>query len=139
MLLNTKLQLHISYNLLALLLTVHIGALYIVGLVKLPILVKLMLILLISFKGYFSINQHVFLRSQHSIVEFWQERDGTWQLQDSAGTVWSAKLSNNSICTLYGLLLNFKLDNKRKKTAIIILSDALSADEFRRLRIKLTN
>lgn len=139
MLFNTKLQLHTSYNLLILLLILHLGALCIIGLVKLPILVKLMLIPLVSLGGYCSIKQHVFLRGRQSIIQFWQERDGSWQLQDFAGTVWSAKLSPNSICTLYGLLLNFKLDNKHKHTAIIILRDALSADEFRRLRVKLNN
>lgn len=78
-------------------------------------------------------------RDPKAIIKLWPVEADMWQLQDNLGQVWTARLCSDSVCTLYCLLLNFKLVNKRDKRTVIIFPDSLDTVNFRRLRVVLKN
>ena len=128
-----------SYYLAVLLFIIHGGALACLWILVWPWWTKLLLALacLMSFVTLF--RQHVLLSNPRSVVEFWQQSGGRWQLRDNQAQLKTAKLADNSICTRYFVLLNFNCLNKKQGacTSVLVFSDSLAEHEFRRLRRQL--
>ncbi len=130
-----------SYYLAILLLIIHGGAIACLWILVWPWWAKLLLAFacLMSFVALFC--QHVLLSNAHSIIEFWQQTGGLWQLRDNLGESRTAKLADNSICTRYFVLLNFYYLKKQKRisvrTSVLVLPDSLADQDFRRLRRQL--
>jgi hypothetical protein len=128
-----------SYYLAILLLIIHGGAIACLWLLPWPWWTKFLLVLaaLMSFITLFC--QHVLLNNPRSIVEFWQQNGGHWQLRDNLSEVKTAKLADNSICTRYFVLLNFNYLGKQHvpRSSILVLSDSLTEHDFRQLRRQL--
>jgi len=82
--------------------------------------------------------QHVLLNSPHSVIEFWQQSSGCWQLRNNLGEVNLLNLAGDSVCTRYFVLLNFiSLSKKKRKISLVLLPDSLSPKDFRQLRRQL--
>lgn len=127
-----------SYYLAIFLLVVHGGAIACLCFLSWPWWTRLLLSLacLMSFVTLFC--QHVLLNNPHSVIEFWQQSSGCWQLRNNLGQVSMLSLANDSICTRYFVLLNFvTLGKKKNKISIVLLSDSLHSKDFRRLRRQL--
>jgi hypothetical protein len=128
-----------SYYLAILLLIIHGGAIACLWLLPWPWWTKLLLVLasLMSFITLF--RQHVLLSNPRSVVEFWQQNSGCWQLRNNLAEVKTVKLADNSICTRYFVLLNFNCLAKSPdaRISILVLSDSLSEQDFRHLRRQL--
>lgn len=129
-----------SYYLAILLLIIHGGAIACLWVVPWPWWTKLLLVLaaLVSFMTLF--RQHVLLNNPRSVIEFWQQNGGHWQLKDNLAEIKTAKLADNSICTRYFVLLNFNCFNKQQPAShvsVLVLSDSLNDHDFRRLRRQL--
>lgn len=127
-----------SYYLAIFLLVVHGGAIACLCFLSWPWWTRLLLSLacLMSFVTLFC--QHVLLNNPHSVIEFWQQSSGCWQLRNNLGEVSMLNLANDSICTRYFVLLNFvTLGKKKNKISIVLLSDSLHSKDFRRLRRQL--
>lgn len=128
-----------SYYLAILLLIIHGGAIACLWVLPWPWWSKLLLALacLMSFIALF--RQHVFLSNPRSVIEFWQQNGRQWQLRDNLKGIKTAKLADNSICTRYFVLLNFNYLNKQKShhISVLVLSDSLNDQDFRRLRRQL--
>jgi len=131
-------RLRSSYYLAILLLIVHGGAIACLCFLPWPWWTKLILAsaCLLSFVKLF--HQHALLSSPRSIIEFWQPNAGYWQLRDNSAEIKAAKLSDNSICTQYFVLLNFDCPKYRPRhISVLILSDSLDVQDFRQLRRQL--
>lgn len=63
---------------------------------------------------------------------FWNEKAG-WGVQSRDGSVCSAKLNSQNVCTPWVANLNFN------KKPMIIFFDSMSREAFRRLRVLLIN
>ena len=128
-----------SYYLAVLLFILHGGALACLWILAWPWWTKLLLALacLMSFVTLF--RQHVLLNNPSSVVEFWQQSGGHWQLRDNLAELKTVKLANNSICTRYFVLLNFNCLNKQRapRVSVLVFSDSLPDHDFRRLRRQL--
>ena len=129
-----------SHYLAILLLIIHGGAIACLWVVPWPWWTKLLLVVaaLVSFMTLF--RQHVLLNTPQSIIEFWQQQGGHWQIKDNLSEIKTAKLADNSICTRYFVLLNFNCLNKRQPASnisVLVLSDSLNDHDFRRLRRQL--
>lgn len=128
-----------SYYLAILLLIIHGGAMACLWILAWPWWTKLLLAsaCLMSFVALFC--QHVLLNNAHSIIEFWQQSSGLWQLKDNLTEIKTAKLADNSICTRYFVLLNFNCLNKQQasRISVLVFSDSLGEQDFRRLRRQL--
>lgn len=127
-----------SYYLAIFLLVVHGGAIACLCFLPWPWWTKLLLSLacLMSFVTLFC--QHVLLNNPHSVIEFWQQASGSWQLTNNLGERTVFSLANDSICTRYFVLLNFvSLGKKKNKISLILLPDSLNSKDFRRLRRQL--
>lgn len=123
-----------SYYLAIFLLIVHGGAIACLCFLPWPWWTRLLLSLacLMSFVTLFC--QHVLLNNPHSIIEFWQQSSGCWQLRNNLGEVSKLSLANDSICTRYFVLLNFvSLGKKKSKISLVLLPDSLNSKDFRRL------
>lgn len=128
-----------SNYLAILLLIIHGGAIACLWILAWPWWTKLLLALacLMSFVTLF--RQHVLLNNPRSVVEFWQQSAGHWQLKDNLAELKTAKLADNSICTRYFVLLNFNCLNKQhaSRISVLVFSDSLDEKNFRRLRRQL--
>lgn len=127
-----------SYYLAILLLVVHGGAIACLCFLPWPWWTKLLLSLacLMSFVTLFC--QHVLLNNPHSVIEFWQQSSGCWQLRNHLGEVSLFNLAGDSICIRYFVLLNFvSLDKKKRKISLVLLPDSLNPKDFRQLRRQL--
>lgn len=80
------------------------------------------------------------LRDMNKINKLWCPHESEdWQIQDKYGQVWTARLCDDSVCTLYFALLNFKSANRKRRHSVMIFPDSLNATSFRRLRVFLKN
>ncbi len=125
-----------SKYLVTIYLLIHLGAIAILLLLPLAIWIKLLLFTFCVASLTFNLRQQALRLSARSIVNFWQTSSGLWSLQDRQGRILSANLQGDSICTLYFVLLNFRLSRWQRRS-VIILPDAIHQDDLRRLRVLL--
>ncbi|MES2998415.1 MAG: protein YgfX [Pseudomonadota bacterium] len=127
-----------SYYLAIVLLIIHGGAIACLCFLPWPWWSRLLLALacLMSFMALF--RQHVLLSNPRSVIEFWQQNAGHWQLRDNLTEIKTAKLADNSICTRYFVLLKFDcLKCRPRYVSILVLADSLNVNDFRQLRRQL--
>ncbi len=127
-----------SYYLAVLFLVIHGGAIACLCLLPWPWWTKLLLTLACLMSLITLFCQQVLLNNPHSIIEFWQQSAGRWQLRNNLDELKVLGLANDSVCTRYFVLLNFTVLNKKKiKSSLLILPDSLSPKDFRQLRRQL--
>ena len=127
-----------SYYFAIFLLVAHGGAIACLCFLPWPWWSKLLLSLvcLMSFATLFC--QHILLNNPNSVIEFWQQSSGSWQLRNNLGEVKLFNLADDSICTRYFVLLNFaSLDKKKSKISLVLLPDSLNPKDFRQLHRQL--
>lgn len=127
-----------SYYFAIFLLVVHGGAIACLCFLSWPWWTKLLLSLacLMSFVILFC--QHVLLNNPYSVIEFWQQSSGSWQLRNNLDEVKLFNLADDSISTRYFVLLNFvSLDKKKSKISLVLLPDSLNPKDFRQLHRQL--
>lgn len=137
MVINYFYRLRSSYYLAILFLIIHGGAIAFLCFLPWPWWTRLLLTLACLMSLIILFCQHILLNNPHSIIGFWQ-KSGCWQLKDNRGEIKQFTLAEDSICTRYFILLNFRLLTKKKtKISLIILPDSLRPNEFRQLRRQL--
>lgn len=103
----------------------------------LPVLVLFVLtVMLLSWGGYFLLLD-ANLRSNHSCVAFRLEDDDGIVLVLRSGRHVSGRVLQGSLVASYLVILNIALRDRRCMRSILVLPDAMSADSFRRLRVRL--
>lgn len=129
-----QLNLQVSKLFFCLLCILYGIAILSVMLSALPIILKIITVLLCLLIMIWSMQRYVLLQSPHSIIFAKIEKGVTWQLMDKSGKLQSACLQNNTICTRWLVILNFKLASHFWGLPIIIFPDSITSDRFRQLR-----
>ena len=114
---------------------IHLGAIIAIVCTSLLGFIKTPLIIIVIASLVIFLRLHVYRNSSQAIIKFQPTIDNVWLLTNAAQHSIKAVLQGNSVCSLYFVLLNFKVVDSRKKISVIILPDGLSEDSFRRLRI----
>jgi toxin CptA len=119
-----------SYRLKTILLASHLlaGAACFANGLALPL--QVLLAVMVSLSGWISVKK---IDSAHNRLKF-SEQSG-WELSGNEGFS-SVQVLKSTVITTYIIILRTKSQNKIKST-ILVLSDALSEDDFRQLIVKL--
>lgn len=126
-----------SRYLLLMLFCLH-GVALLAGLITpLNLLLKLALLSAIFISLAYNIMRYAILAPRFAIVQLRQLADGNWLLLDKQGRQWSAVLQNRYLASNLLVILNFSIPGKHLTTAIPIMRDTLSTEQFRRLNTKL--
>jgi hypothetical protein len=136
-----------SYQMLFLMLGVHLGAIICVLLSTINFEWKLLIFTLVV--GYFIIiaRQYIWKKSHNSICGLRKNSDGLWQINNNQNLFINIKFKTK-IITRFFIILTFKCENIRKKNvkkvkeihgSIFLFSDSGTQKELRHLRILLNS
>lgn len=128
-----------SKLLLLSLLFIYIGAITIVLCLHFIVMCKIVLLLLCLSSMVYVWRKYVLLTTANAIVEISCAADGAWFVRNNKNELTKVCLCGDSIVSNLLILINLKLENAKKKHAsTIIFRDAMAADNFRRLKVRLT-
>ena len=130
-------ELSSSLALSSLLLFLHLGAIVVFLMLALSIVIKILVVMIVLISLYYNTRLHSLLRSDRSIVSLRWLDDNEWQLMQCDGVNYQAHLNMNSYLHPKLTVLNFNLVGSKKKRTVMIFSDAIDKDSFRRLRVRL--
>ena len=82
----------------------------------------------------YSIEKRVYYKTRKAIRELRTDDGRTWYLTETNGQELSAMLTGDSVVTMGLLILNFRLENKRRRS-VLIFNDAVDKSTFRQLRV----
>lgn len=82
-------------------------------------------------------RQYVCLKGRKAVIQLSQRHAHFWQLETAEGERFLARLAGESICTPWLVVLNFRQPKQWFATSVVIPRDAMDADSFRRLRVRL--
>ncbi len=85
-----------------------------------------MVFLIFVYQSYKNIN------NKKTVI--WKE-DNEWEIIEAGGSK-NASLLASSFVSRWLTILNFKLEDRKKKT-VIVFSDAINKEQFRKLRVRL--
>lgn len=140
-LLHPKFQLKSSVSLGAVFLFLHIGAIFCVYFIQFNKFGAKVGLIFCSIASLFMVmRNYIWLSSSSSIVEFGTAlEDGktVWYLQQRAGDCIAATIDGPIFNSNYLIIINFILSEERAKVTVPIAKDALSAEEFRKLKMLL--
>ncbi len=86
----------------------------------------LLVFLIFVYQSYKNIN------NKKTVI--WKE-DNEWEIIEAGGSK-NASLLASSFVSRWLTILNFKLEDRKKKT-VIVFSDAINKEQFRKLRVRL--
>lgn len=133
---HQQFELQFSFCSLLFFVFIHLGAIVVIAFLIMSLLIKILLIILVLISLIFVISFHVIRCLPFAIVKFKSQEKNIWVLQNKRGHIFEAVLRGNSICTVYFVLLNFKV-SASKFFSVIIFPDSMGGDDFRKLRIQL--
>lgn len=118
------------------LLIIHLVSVSVLLILPLELGLKYVLSALCLLNLFETWRRYVGFRGQ-VITKMWLRDSNIWQLETARGERFVAKLSGESICTPFLVILNFRRSKHWLKTSVVIPKDALDEDSFRRLRVRL--
>lgn len=148
-------QIQKSKLLASMIIVIHAGPLVLLFYLDIPWWNQILLSSWFLINLFFCNQRYISLKAAKSIVEFWQNDNGTWQLGNGNQENFPATLSGSSTVTNLVIILNFNLieNNQAEPTkpkmfkllrkilncnlehSLIIFRDALTPDEFRKLKV----
>ena len=136
-LLPSKFKLRYSIILGVVFLFIHIGAVFCVYFTDVFWWAKIASTLCILMNLIVVISIYVLQSSSNSIGEFWFDGEGRCYLKGKSGEIISSIISYPVFVSNYLIVIIFALEDRRLKVVLPIFKDALSADDFRKLKIVL--
>ena len=124
-----------SRLLAGLLVIMHGFAAALFWLVPLPNWFVLLLMPVFLISAWHALRREAFRTLQHSLVAFRFDADGRCEFQTRAGVWHEAELLSSSFVAPYLTVLNLKPADGRRVQNLVILHDAVNAEDFRRLRV----
>jgi toxin CptA len=125
------LELKPSERLKRLIILIHVLALGACAANSLPIVVKLGLSTAICIQLWFSLKH---LKIEHHRIKHTEGLD--WEASSGSNDFESVQIMKSTVITIYAIFLHVRSQNAGKQT-MLILNDALSEDDYRRLIVKL--
>ncbi len=132
-----RLELKPSRNLLWVLTATHFGALGLLPATSLPVWLVVSLSALVVASYARQVLRFAWLRSPASVVSLFWPAGEQWRLRDRSGGETTAFLLPDSFIKPWLTILLFRPDSGGRVRNVIILPDALDAESFRRLRVRL--
>lgn len=87
--------------------------------------------------GYHCLRMQAQKNARHAICKLQLNMADVWILFDNQGQRYQATLLPNSLFTLYFILLNFKLQGRRRAVSVLIFPDHISQQERHDLSVYL--
>lgn len=115
----------------------HAGAIVILLLSTLISAYKLMGIVFCISSFCCCIGKHYGFYPPYAVTQIWRTKENKWLVLTNNGKLYEAELLGDSYISSYFLILNFKLINAKKTLSALLVFDAYSKDEMRRLRVAL--
>jgi toxin CptA len=84
-----------------------------------------------------TLKAHALLRARNAVVQLVWDAEGEWTLLTAAGQSFKARLLPTTYLHPHVVILNFRRDHRWGSRAVVVLPDAVDADTFRRLRVRL--
>ncbi len=116
---------------------VHLVAASLLWPLVLPLVIKLTGIVLLVASLTYYLRKDAFLSFSHSVVSFELSDEMRCTLTTRSGELMNCWIQNSTFVAPYLTVLNLKPEGKFFVRSVVILSDSLVAEEFRRLRILL--
>ena len=111
----------------------HIGAGLCIFLTDLPVFLEIFLIMLCA--GHFYYYYYYYLNNKH-ITYISINSNNQCYLVNQKGLIGTGNIYVDSIASTWFIILNFKGDNpKKKRFSLVLPLDALSPNDYRRLRV----
>lgn len=132
--LNQPIILKPSYWLVVFLLAIYLGAAIVVICLAFAWFVILPILVLLSISLIKNIRRYALQLANEAIIEVWPKNNNEWLLKTKQGIMQRAELLQSSYCSIYLVVLNFKLVEKKAKVSVVILPDSLERNTLRRLR-----
>lgn len=124
-----------SYLLAALLVVMHALAMTSVWLVPLALAMKIGTAVLLASTLTLSLRQHVQRAGRRSVRAIRLNAECEISLQGQDGTWQKATLQPSSFVSPYLSVLNFQLEGEKRVRHVVVLPDAVDAEQFRQLRV----
>jgi len=103
--------------------------------ISLPLWTGLLLSLGVIGSLIYTLNRHVLMRSKNAITNLTWNGNGDWVLFTRDGKSLNARLQKSTYLHARLVILNFKIGNRNQ--SLVLLSDNLDPETFRRLRVRL--
>jgi len=136
--LKTQLDVKASRYLTIVLMVTHLGAITMVWLANLPVWMAFLVTMFCLVSLYYTLSQHAIRWGRQAIVSIKQNEGDSWLLIDNRGASKVGKLCGDSLVTTFLVILNFKVYQRFRILPIVIFSDSVDVNLFRRLRVSLT-
>lgn len=131
-----RLELGRSYRLAAVLSLVHVLALWMVWVSMFPVVGQWAFSLLIGLSMLSVLRRHVARVGTGAIRQLFWDADGIWRLVDTGGHEHMVERQGEFLRTPWLVILNFRQESGGRFAAVVP-RDAVDAQAFRRLRMRL--
>lgn len=135
---NLHLALKPSKYCAAWLIMIHLGAAICVLLTPIPLTIKTIGALFCAYLAWHTCRQYAFLSAPKAIVACTLLHDKIWQLKNRSGEEFLAELRGDTWRSTSIVLLNFKIQDSRRRMSVILFKDALEPTALRHLGVYLT-
>ena len=129
-----KIRLRPSRFMMGFLLLTHLVALLLAVTLPLQWWAQGLIALIVLSSLVYSINKQVYYKTRKAIREFRTDDGKVWYLTETNGKELTATIMGDSLVTMGLLVLNFRLENKSKRS-IVVFKDAVDGATFRQLRV----
>jgi toxin CptA len=121
-----------------LLVLVHAGALGLLLLLKLPLILHWCLAIAVLLSFVHTVRQYVMVPGTAGVIALTWKHDGDWVIDLQDGTSLEAQLHASSYAHPWLVVLNFRIEDRRRLKSVVLFPDSLEAQTFRQLRVRLT-
>lgn len=118
---------------------VHIGAVLILLMMRLPVGIKFLSLLLCLWNLWYCLGRYILCVLPNAITQAWRTGSGEWLLLQRNGSLRQAQLLGNSFTSPYLVILNFRIVASKKHVSLLLAFDCYESEVFRRMRVALLN
>ncbi len=126
-----------SKYLFLLITALYLGAVICVGIILIPWYFKTLIIAFVCTHYYLICRQHLLLLNDNAIVKLIWLEGQEWKLITKDRSITYANLQGNSFLSGHLAILNFKSQDVKHKSSVVICSDSLLQQDFRLLKMQI--
>ncbi|MBN4079231.1 hypothetical protein JYT26_01180 [Beggiatoa alba] len=132
-----RLQPKISRILTGLLTVGHLGAIAVLFPLDFSMLIKLVIAAVLVVSLLVALRKQPGSVGEGDVHKLTWSADGEWLLETTGGELITATLHESTYVHPWLVVLNFRQENKRGLLSVVLVPDALDAETFRELRVRL--
>ncbi len=131
-----ELNLKPSWRFFSVLMVLHLLAIAAIGCANIFVFCKIVLMVCVLMSGY-CFCWFIALHHGERVISKCYFANEQWILADRKGRIYQAEFFGARFVSPYVTILNFRLIDKGKRKTIIIFSDSLDGQTFRKFRVEL--